>query len=283
MALANEAAAEGPNMNEAVKGGTSRLLPAGYAFARLVEVVELGNHAQDFQGQKKDPAPEIQLGFALYNTADRVYQNEDGTPYIVRPWSMALSRNEKARAFLLFKSLNWKGTAKNFGQLLGQTFLVKIVHKDKKVNGVVQGKKSEIDLKGFLPPLDPVSKQPYPIAEVPESMYKLFLWSRPTLEGFNSLKIDGTFEVEEGGQRVQKSKNRVQETILGALDFQGSQLQLLLGGAQGLGKAPASPVVAAPTVVAPQVAPVAAPVAVAPVAVPPVVAVAAPVLPVFPA
>lgn len=290
LALANEAAAEGPNMNEAVKGGSTRLLPAGYAFARLVEVVELGNHAQEFQGQKKDPAPEIQLGFALYNTADRVYQNDDGTPYIIRPYSFALSQNDKARAFLLFKSLNWKGTATSFGQMLGQAFLAKIVHEAKsKTDATIV---SRLDLKGFLPPLDAASGMPYPVPEADIKLMRLFLWARPTKSAWDALYVEGQYEAKDG--KPAQSKNFTQEKIMSALNFAGSPIQQLLmaSGIQALpaapgyaampGSVPAAPEVAtvAPLVQQSPVAPVAAVVPLSPIAlVSPVLPVSAPVIP----
>ena len=257
---AQDVAESGIDLNEAVKGGGGgRLLPEGYAFGRLVEYIEFGNQPQEFQGQAKDPALEFTLGFALTGQG---YQNDDGTPYIVRTYNTALSRNEKARAFKLFKALNWKGTAKSFAQLLGETFLVKIkqVPKSKTDPKIV----SRIDLDGFLPPLDPVTRQPYPVAEAPDDMYRLFLWSRPTKEAWDSLYIEGEYEG--------KSKNRIQEQILAALDFQGSPLQQLLMQ---------SGVTALPT--AAPTAPVAAPVAAAPVAVAPTPAPVAPAAPAAPA
>ena len=121
---AQDVAESGIDLNEAVKGGGGgRLLPEGYAFGRLVEYIEFGNQPQEFQGQAKAPALEFTIGFALTGQG---YQNDDGTPYIVRTYNTALSRNEKSRAFKMFKALNWKGTAKSFAQLLGETFLVKI-------------------------------------------------------------------------------------------------------------------------------------------------------------
>ena len=276
---AQDVAESGIDLNEAVKGGGGgRLLPEGYAFGRLVEYIEFGNQPQEFQGQAKDPALEFTLGFALTGEG---YQNDDGTPYIVRTYNTALSRNEKSRAFKMFKALNWKGTAKSFAQLLGETFLVKIkqVPKSKTDPKIV----SRIDLDGFLPPLDPVTRQPYPIAEAPDDMYRLFLWSRPTKEAWDSLYIEGEYDG--------KSKNRIQEQILAALDFQGSPLQQLLmqSGVTALPTAApatpvAAPVAAAPVAVAPTPAPaaVAAPVApaavpAAPLAVPAAVATPAPV------
>ena len=171
----------------------------------------------------------------------------------------------------MFKALNWKGTAKSFAQLLGDTFLVKIkqVPKSKTDPKIV----SRIDLDGFLPPLDPVTRQPYPIAEAPDDMYRLFLWSRPTKEAWDSLYIEGEYEG--------KSKNRIQEQILAALDFQGSPLQQLLmaSGVTALPTAAPAVPVAAPVAAAPAPTPTPAAVAVpaAPVAAPAAVATPAPV------
>lgn len=286
LALANqEAEQSGIDMNEAVAGGGGgRLLPAGYAFAQLVEYIEFGMQPQEFQGQKKDPAMEFSVGFALTGQG---YSNDDGTPYIVRPYSMALSRNEKARAFLLFKKLNYKGTAKNFAQLLGQKWLVKIVHeaKTKKDNTIV----SRLDLTSFLPPNDPVTGNPYPIPDAPDNMYRLFLWNRPTRAGWDSLYIEGTYEAKEG--KPAASKNRLQETCLKALDYAGSPLETLLSaGAAGLAlptapsvpaAAPSSPAVpSAPAVSTPTPPPVPAAPSV-PVA--PPVAPSVPAVPVAPA
>lgn len=240
LALADEEVqATGVDMNEATKGGGgARLLPEGYAFGRLVEYVEFGMQPQEYQGQAKDPALEFSLGFALWGEG---YQNDDGSPYIVRTFSMAMSQNEKSRSFKLFRALNWKGSKKHFAQILSEPFLVKIKHVAKsKTDATVV---SRIDLDGFLPPLDPVSKQPYPIPEAPAELYRLFLWNRPTKEAWDALFIEGEYEG--------KSKNRIQEIILGALDFQGSPLQLLLAGAvPALPTAPAAPTapVAAPAV-----------------------------------
>lgn len=298
--LANQAAAEGPDMTEAVKGGGGgRLLPPGTAFARLIEVVELGQHAQEYQGMKKDPALEVQLGFALWGEARDMqgnvlgqYHEADGTPTVIRPYSFAVSRNEKARAFLLFKALNWKNTAKSFGQLLGQTFLVSVVHEAKsKTDATVV---SRIDLKSFHAPLDITTGMPYNIPDVPIEQYRLFLWSRPTKEGWDALHIEGKYD--DG-----KSKNFVQEKMMAAVDFMGSPLQQLLfnAGVTALPTAPATAPAAPPAAALPASAPApmtpppaspaALPVApgvapVAPLAPPPVtpVAAAAPQSPVAP-
>lgn len=278
LALANEVAEQSHDMNIAVKGGGgARLLPEGYAYCRLVEYIEFGMQPQEFNGKAKDPAMEFQLGFALYDTADRKYQNDDGSPYIIRPYSMAMSANEKARSFLLFKLLNWQGKFRHFGQLLTQPFLAKIVHEPKSKTD--QKIVSRLDLKGFLPPLDAVSGMPLPVPEARPEDLKAFFWDRPDKATFDSFYQEGKWD--DG-----RSKNVIQETMLAATDFAGSPLQQLLmsSGITALPTAPEAPPVApalpaAPTQpAAPAIAPTAPAVApVAPLA-PAAAAVAAPSL-----
>ena len=247
LALAAQAAQQAPDMTEAQKGGGggTRLLPVGKSLGRLVEYIEFGSQSQEFGGVAKDPALEVQLGFALYSPG---YANEDGTPYVIRPYPFAVSRNEKARAFLLFKSLNWKGDKTHFAQLLGEAFIVDIVHAPKsKADPTLV---SRVNLQGFLPPLDPLSKAPYPVPEARDEDIRLFLWDFPDKAAWDDLKIEGTFD--DG-----RSKNFVQEKMLGAKDFAGSALeQMLLGAGVALPAAPSA--IADPM---PTSAPVAAPAA----------------------
>lgn len=267
LAQANAAAETAADMNEAVKGAGGRLLPEGYAFGRLIEYVELGKHPQEFGGVAKEPALEVQVAFALWGQG---YQNEDGTPYVIRPYRFAVSRNEKARAFKLFKALNWKGTAKTFAQLLGQTYLVKIVNKPKSAKD--QTIVSRVDFDGFLPPLDPVTRAPYNIQDVQPDQYKLFLWDHPNKLGWDRLYVEGKYD--DGN-----SKNSTQEYILSAVDYSGSALEGVLGGS-GLAL-PETPAIAPQAPVVAPVAPTPTPAApIAPAA--PEVAPAVPLAPTLP-
>lgn len=205
------------DMTEATKG--ARLLPEGYAFGRLVEYIELGAQPQEFNGVAKAPAPEARLAFALWGEG---YQEEDGSPYVLRMWDMALGTSEKSKAYKLFKKLNYKGTAKSFAQLLNEAFLIKVMHTKPKKAG--DAPKSVIDLEGFLPPFDPVTKQPYAIPAASDELFKLFLWERPTKECWDSLYIDGTNET------TGKSKNFIQNKCLSAKNFPGSPLEAMLMG-----------------------------------------------------
>lgn len=215
-AAAAQAAQTGPDMTEKQTGGTSRLLPDGYAFGRLVEYVELGSQPQEYQGKAKDPLPEAKLAFALWGQG---YANEDGTPYIIRPYAFSISRNEKAKAFKLFKALNWKGTHTHFAQMVGEAFLVKIVNEPKSKTDPALV--SRIDFNGFLPPLDPVTRGPYAIPEAREEDLQMFLFDYPTQESWDALYMEGNWD--DG-----RSKNYVQETIVGATDFSGSALEAML-------------------------------------------------------
>lgn len=222
LALANEAAEYGPDMNEAVSGGSgARLLPVGNAFAVLIGVVELGKHPQEFNGKAKEPADEVQLTFALMGQGfnGEKYANDDGTPYIMRCYPFTMSRNEKARAFLTFKKMNWKGQAKSFPQLLGQAFFLPIKQQPKSKTDATLV--SRPDLTGILPPLDAMTGQPYQVPQVDPKLFHLFLWEKPTIECWDSIYVDGNYDDGE-------SKNVTQGTITAALNFQGSPIQQLL-------------------------------------------------------
>jgi hypothetical protein len=276
-ALAAQAAQTGINMTEAVKGGGgARTLPTGYAFARLVEYVEYGTQPQTMQGQPKPPSKEFTLGFALTGFAPNPdptqpalpYANDDGTPYILRTFSIKESANDKAGAYLLFKSMNWKGDKTHFAQLLTDGFLVRIEQYTSKTPG--SKPRSIINLKDIRPPVqsNPVTGQTeaYPIAPAREQDLKLFLWDYPTEAAWETFKIDG---LNDDGS----SKNFIQDKMLGALDFSGSSLEAMLVGS---GKPFTRP---APKAVAPAAPQPAAPPAQMPAAVMP----AAPTMPTVPA
>ena len=222
LALANEASADGVDMNEAVSGGGGgRLLPVGTAFAVLVGVVQIGRHPQEYNGKPKDPADEVQLTFALFGTGHNgeKYQNDDGTPYIFEQWPMAMSRNEKARAFKLFGRMNWRKTAKDFPQLLNGMWLLPIKQKPKSATDPTL--KSYGDFDAIAPAVDPLSGQPYAVPTIAPETFKLFLWERPTVQCWNSLYVDGKWDDGE-------TKNRTQGHIVSALNFEGSGVQNML-------------------------------------------------------
>lgn len=217
-ALAAAAKETAVNMTEEQKGGGGgRLLPEGYCLARCSGVIEYGLQPQEFEGKPTADADEVQLEFALYGEG---YENEDGTPYVVRTFPMKVSRTAKSNAFKLFKALNWQNQHTAWIDLLGEPIMLKIKHTE---NKTTKKKSSSIDTTGFLPPTDPLTKKPYAVPELTDDLLRVFLWDQPTMECWDLLAIDGT---RDDGT----SKNFLQEKLLSARNFAGSALEELLLG-----------------------------------------------------
>lgn len=216
------------DLSEESTGGGGKLLPEGWAFARLVEYVEYGKQPREYKGESKEPALTFRMGFAIWGTPpgqDVSYHNEDGSPGIIRTYDMYHGNNVKSGTKIAFDKLNYTGKHKQFFTMLGEPFLLRIVHKESKD---AQGKARTVhrlDLKQTMAPFEPTTGQPYNIPQVEdESLYKLFLWNNPTAEGWESIFIEGTND--QG-----KSKNWMQERCYEAVDFEDSALAQLLNGA----------------------------------------------------
>ena len=202
------------DMTETSSGGGG-LMPAGYAMGRVVTYIELGQHPQEFDGKPKDPAPEFKLGFKLFGGPDNCY---DGR--FISTFDTAMSNNAKANCKKLFDRLNWGNDMKHFAQSLGRAYLVPITVAE---NKTTKKQSNRIDIANILPPIDPVSKQNYPIPEVALEDLRYFFFDKPTNETWAGLFVEGAYD--DG-----KSKNKVQEKILTALNFPGSALEQMLSG-----------------------------------------------------
>lgn len=208
-------AVQSVDMTEESTGGGGGLMPEGFAMARMVTYIELGLQPQEFGGKAKAPAPEVILGFKLFGGPDNCY---DGR--FISTFGIALGNNTKSNAKITFDRMNWQGDMRHFAQGLGRGFLLPItVH----TNETTKKQSNRINLKGILPPIDPVSKGAYPIPEVTAEDLKYFFFDRPTKESWDSLFVEGSFD--DGG-----SKNKHQEKILTALNFPGSVLEQLISG-----------------------------------------------------
>ena len=216
----NEIAAD---MNEVVNGGGGAEIIEGNHLCRLTQYIELGTHADEFEGQKKAPAPKFLLGFTIHQIDRSSGQPKFLDPVMHRTSRLSMSQNEKATAHKLFKRLNYKGTAKNFAELLGTAYMVSF-KKEKLTKGKNAGK--EVVRAQWLEiqaAVDPMSGQPYNVPDLVEDHLKLFIFDMPTKEGWDSLFIDG--KKDDGG-----SKNWIQDLIVGALNYAGSKLETLVGG-----------------------------------------------------
>lgn len=284
MAAANQAAAVGEDMTEGTSGGGSTPMPVGTALARLIRVVELGEHSQkDFTTKKhKGYAKEVHLAFALWGTGRTLegeqvtfHNPETNAPRIWSPFDMALSRNTGSTAFRLFKQLNWKNDKVNFAQLLNGTFLMPFTSQNKSKTDTTQISKLNID--GITGPFSPLDQSMLAIPEVATEEMRLFLWDFPSKAAWDSLFVEGEWPAK--GDKPAASKNKIQLKIMSANNYKGSPLEILLAGGGAalpdftqLAVPAAAPVQAAPVAAVPvQAVPVAAvPAAAVPVAAVPV-------------
>lgn len=221
---------EGVDFNEAVSGGGGKLMPEGKALARLIQYVEIGPQPIK-QDASKPPVNKFFLKFAVWgkgkDKTSTYHEVVDGkmVPGIVRTQFIAVKKdlNSKSGAYKLFKRMNPEKTAKHFAQLLNNTFILPIVHNE---SGEGENKKvyANIDLENISLAVNPVTDEPFDVPEVEdESLFKLFLWNRPTKEDWESLYIEG--KNAEG-----KSKNWIQDALLSSPEYPGSPLDLLLNG-----------------------------------------------------
>lgn len=218
---------------------TVRSLPrAGTHVARLVEVVELGSHIGMYQGKPKArPSAEVRIGFELLSNGDiSEYTNEDGTT-VRRAERLSItvpvSLNPKAK----FKKLFTRLASNNpnvtiLAQLLGEAFLVDVVHSKSATTGkeyanlVLESFKPAVSVDAMNPSDPP---KPLPVPPVVGEL-RVFLWSHPTIETWDSLYIDGSRTITDPatGIETKVSNNWMQEKIRRALNFPGSLIETLL-------------------------------------------------------
>lgn len=200
---------------EGTGGGGGGLMPEGYALARVVKYIELGQQPQtDPNGKSKAPAREFIVGFKLFGGEDGCYDDR-----FIETFGLAISNSPKANAKKLFDALNYSGKLEHPSDALGEGYLVPILVKKNKAGKDV----NRIDIAGILPPIEPVSKKKYDIPGVTDNDLRYFFFDAPDKESWDALFIDGKWD--DGN-----SKNRYQDTILTALDFPGSELEQMLSG-----------------------------------------------------
>lgn len=246
-ALANAAAASGPNMTQATEGGGGGeyVPPAeGTAMARLVGYIETG--VQEFSGGAGQPPklmPEAQLIFELSGANHAPKVLEDGTKLPIRMTEKLSAGknygalNEKANLYKLFTQLNYDGKATHMSQLVGRGFLVDIRH-DKKGDKVYPSMRAAGGGYTFKAPRvsNPVDGTIMEISVPPPiSALRLFVWNAAPeylKQMWDSLFIDGSYpERKDKDGKVTapaKSKNVLQERILNSSSFKGSPIDELL-------------------------------------------------------
>lgn len=206
-----------------VEGAQSRevqLWPKGVYRGRVVEVIEYGIQPQKpFQGQAKPPAEEVQLRIMLFPNA-RVKQHlgAEVQPLFIRMWPIAVYNSARSKSKQAFDRMNTDGSAKHFREFIGEAFRFKLDV------STANGKEfNRIDLLGTLPAVDEDTGKPLPVPEAPEDRLVLFTFVKPMKEMWDKLHI-------AGNRPDGTSKNFIQEKIIGAMNFKGSDVERMLQG-----------------------------------------------------
>lgn len=234
--------AELNDMTQVQAGGSGRgLLPTGTAIVRMCMYVEFGSHVQEFQGQKKPPAPIFKLGFRIVGGGGlnlegkgEKYVVEEGQFPLITTFDTTMSLFEKSKAVKYFTALNRVGNkATHFVQKIQEQCLYALPISTKKNK---QGKDVQvIDFSNLQPAINPTTYNAYTDADMPklsEEHIQVFLWSHPTPEMWKTIHKEGQWEAQKDDSgkvtRPARSKNWLQEKCFTAVDFEGSPLQLML-------------------------------------------------------
>ena len=240
--LANLAAETEDQTETQTAGEYEREVPAtGAHVARFVEYIEIGKHKQKpFQGKAKPDAEEVRITFELLHPKKSIIEYEHDGVKKVRGQLISIrakkSLSDKASFKKLFNSMTYgRDGIKHMAQMLGEPFLVQVVHnvsKDAAGKEVTYANLSKdgVFLIGAPQHVDPMTDvvTKLPVRE-PITPVRILLWNNPTKETWDSLFIDGTRTVKTAdGTETEQSKNWLQEKIMSATDFNGSPLHALL-------------------------------------------------------
>lgn len=235
-------AAEAENQTETTTGGgfEYELPEAGLTVGRLIEYIELGMQKQPaYKGKAKPDNQDVRITFELLAPKNKhEYQDADGNDrvrYDKISFKVSKKLNEKAKYYKLFTAMRYgRDDITHMAQMLGNPFRLRVYHNENEKNGVTKTYANLWDGDGSMEIGAPIvedaltgktTKIPVPEAVSP---FKIFLWSNPTQETWDSLFIDGEYEATD--DKPARSKNWIQETILGATDYSGSRLEALVGG-----------------------------------------------------
>jgi len=242
------------------------LLPVKNHAVRLVGYTELGIHKKKkFQSEETEDVDTARLTFEVLSK-DGIRLDEEGKPVSARRLYLECkkSTHEKATLRKLFELMREGDTSiTHFAQMIGtKAWKLKV---NWEVGGkVLQTKKARDEAKAAMeadtenkkelriweswktsgvpnisPAVNPVmdddgedTGEVTPM-KVPAVVGKLefFLWDNPHPEHWASLFIEGEYEnTDKDGKVTKVSKNRVQNTMISAVNYDGSPLQCMLDG-----------------------------------------------------
>jgi hypothetical protein len=228
---------DGVDQSKVSQGGGEYTPPAaGPVRLRFFSYVELGRQEKTYKGVKKT-VNLVRIGFEL--SGPKHPPKEDGTPHTMFI-EETLSDNEKAHFVKLFGKMNKAKGAKHMLALLGNAYMGTITHSEVPgrdggkartfANLRDKGETYQITLPEFV---DPETGDLKKITVAPlVNQEQVFIWSRPDLEQWASIFIEGEYpaRTNDAGEIVKKasSKNVIQARIMKAQNFKGSPIETLL-------------------------------------------------------
>lgn len=216
---------------------------AGFTVGRLVEYVELGVHPQKpYMGTPKKPCEEVRIVFDLLGPKNIREVDVNGVKtkvcdrIVIKTMPKLLA--DKAKFFKLFcKMQDGRKNIKHMSQMLGEAFMLKIVHVKSEDGKTTYANIRDADGSWLVfPPVqpDPLNPDELKPLNVPPaiSKYRLFVWNNPTVNTWVSLFMDGTYKAKDAaGVEQEYSKNTIQDKIMTALNYVDSPLYTMLNSA----------------------------------------------------
>jgi hypothetical protein len=241
-ALANQAA-ETEDQTQVSADFEIRLPPAGKTVGRLIEYIEFGKQPGRPTKQNKNPKPadQVRMLFELCGPKNVRVEKVDGEDKTFADRvSITISKKFSGKAHFkkLFEAMRYgRDNIKHMAQMLGDAFIIEVIHNesgdgDKKRTFANIRDNTGTWLLGAPVVEDPIegTRKKLKVPEATGDM-RLFLWNNPNEECWDSLFIDGTRTKKNAkGEEEEVSKNWMQETLLSALNFEGSALQAMLAG-----------------------------------------------------
>lgn len=243
----NAATTQGPNMNEATKGGSGAYVPPvpGLALLRFVGYIELGLQESTWGGQTKT-MPKVQLVFELHGKNYPVREfNGERIPMRITV-TETLSLNDKANFRRIYEGMrNGRDGIRHMSQMLGQGFMGRVFNEPSKTDPTKVYARLR-DASGYhigLAVQEDAATGEIRAINVPPAItpVRLFLWDFADKTMWDSIFIDGDYGPGE------RTKNVFQELILKAKNFPGSPIQRALQGEGTISEIPENLKHAAPT------------------------------------
>ncbi len=232
----------------AIKSFTSReVIAEGACVLRFIGYVDLGLHdGGEWQGKAKPDTDKVYLTFeVLRKDTIREVEIEGVKTTITDRVSVRVDKklSDKAKFKKLFNAMTYgRSDIKHMAQMLGESFLGRITHNVSK-NGKTYVNLTNADGTWSLAAPyreDPETGERTKVsAPGPYNDIKVFIWDVPTKECWDDLYIEGTWvnitKNEDGTESTEeRSKNFIQKQIMEAKNFDGSPIQQLLMGIDGL-------------------------------------------------